>query len=232
MSSSNQVRVVIASPHKRNDKIREALKSKKNIDVFLIHNKNELTIETLSAYNPRYIFFPHWPWHVKKEIFENYECIIFHMTDLPFGRGGSPLQNLIVKGFEETKLSAIQCVDELDAGPIYAQRSLKLSGTAEEILSRTADIAIDMIVEIIKKKPEPQTQVGKPTIFKRRNQEDGDLSGLDNLKNVYDYIRMLDADGYPDAFINTRNLKFDFSDASYDGNDIIASVKISMREKK
>ena len=30
-----------------------------------------------------------------QEIHENYKCIIFHMTDLPFGRGGSPLQNLI-----------------------------------------------------------------------------------------------------------------------------------------
>ena len=41
------------------------------------------------------------------------------MTDLPFGRGGSPLQNLIVRGYKETMLSAIKCVGEVDAGPIY-----------------------------------------------------------------------------------------------------------------
>jgi len=37
-------------------------------------------------------------WIILKEIFENYEIILFHMTDLPYGRGGSPLQNLIVRG--------------------------------------------------------------------------------------------------------------------------------------
>ncbi len=32
-----------------------------------------------------------------REIFENWACVVFHMTDLPYGRGGSPLQNLIVR---------------------------------------------------------------------------------------------------------------------------------------
>ena len=35
------------------------------------------------------------------------------MTDLPYGRGGSPLQNLIIRGFESTKISAIEFKMEL-----------------------------------------------------------------------------------------------------------------------
>ena len=41
------------------------------------------------------------------------------MTDLPFGRGGSPLQNLIVRGFEETMTSAIKVTKGIDTGDIY-----------------------------------------------------------------------------------------------------------------
>jgi len=37
------------------------------------------------------------------------------MTDVPYGRGGSPLQNLIVRGHTETKLTALRCVRDLDA---------------------------------------------------------------------------------------------------------------------
>ena len=46
------------------------------------------------------------------------------MTDLPYGRGGSPLQNLIVRGHKHTMISAIKCVKELDAGPIYLKKPL------------------------------------------------------------------------------------------------------------
>ncbi|MGG3804445.1 hypothetical protein [Metabacillus fastidiosus] len=58
------------------------------------------------------------------------------MTDLPFGRGGSLLQNLIVRGIYETKISAIKCVKELDAGQIYVKESLFLYGNVKEIYLR------------------------------------------------------------------------------------------------
>lgn len=56
------------------------------------------------------------------------------MTDLPYGRGGSPLQNLIKRNIENTKISAIKVVKDLDAGDIYLKRDLNLNGTADEIL--------------------------------------------------------------------------------------------------
>ena len=57
------------------------------------------------------------------------------MTDLPYGRGGSPLQNLIIRGHKKTKISALRMVNELDAGPIYFKRSLSLNGNAQKIYS-------------------------------------------------------------------------------------------------
>ncbi len=34
---------------------------------------------------PRYVFFPHWSHIIPQDIYENFECVIFHMTDFPFG---------------------------------------------------------------------------------------------------------------------------------------------------
>jgi len=50
------------------------------------------------------------------------------MTDLPFGRGGSPLQNLIVRGFTHTKLSALRVEKGLDTGDIYLKEDLEQYG--------------------------------------------------------------------------------------------------------
>ena len=73
----------------------------------------------------RYIFFLHWSLRVPKKIYASYECVC-HMTDVPYGRGGTPLQNLILRGHSQTKLSALRMVDEMDAGPVYTKKSLSL----------------------------------------------------------------------------------------------------------
>src|SRR5882672_1131472 len=63
-----------------------------------IGTREELTADAVNALKPRYIFFLHWSWKVPEELVGNYECVCFHMTDVPYGRGGSPLQNLILRG--------------------------------------------------------------------------------------------------------------------------------------
>ena len=193
-------------------------------DFVLIENQSELS--------PRFVFFPHWSWIIPNEIYDSFECVLFHMTDLPFGRGGSPLQNLIVRGFENTKISALQVSEELDAGLIYLKKDLSLHGTAEEIFLRASDIIFEeMIPVILKEKPEPIAQSGKPTVFKRRCKEDGNLISLKDLKEIYNYIRMLDAEGYPPAFLETENFVFDFSRASLKADGIFADVFIREKEK-
>lgn len=57
------------------------------------------------------------------------ECVCFHMTDVPYGRGGSPLQNLIVRKHKKTKLTALKMTEEIDAGPVYCKRELSLDGS-------------------------------------------------------------------------------------------------------
>jgi methionyl-tRNA formyltransferase len=194
--------------------------------VSLIADKKNLNRNYLDGIGATTIFFPHWSYIIPSEIYENYECIIFHMTDLPFGRGGSPLQNLIVRGISETKISALRCVKEVDAGPIYMKRPLSLQGTAQDIYVRASAIIEDMIVSIIEKKPDPQDQTGEVVLFKRRKERDGSLSQLKTLEQVYDHIRMLDAEGYPNAFIETDKLHFEFKNASIKSDYILADVMI------
>jgi methionyl-tRNA formyltransferase len=197
---------------------------------YRIDNKEQFTAENVNKIEPAWIFIPHWSYKIKPEIFENYNCVVFHMTDLPFGRGGSPLQNLIVNGYESTKISALKVGEGIDTGDIYLKRPLSLSGTAEEIFVRASAIIEDMILEIINSKTAPEAQTGDVTVFRRRTPEESDISGLTDLKKVYDFIRMLDAEGYPNAYAEIGNFRFEFSSASFTGNNsILANVRITKK---
>ena len=65
----------------------------------LITTSEDLNV-VLKNFNPDYIF-PHWSNIVPSNITGKFDCVCFRTTDLPFGRGGSPLQNLIVRGVEK-----------------------------------------------------------------------------------------------------------------------------------
>jgi len=193
---------------------------------YLIQNKEELTLQNINNIKPRYIFFPHWSWIVPCEIVQSYVCVCFHMTDLPYGRGGSPLQNLIINGHKETKLTALKMTEELDAGPIFYKEKLSLSGTASEIFKSASDLTFDMIKKIVKNEPVPYEQEGKITYFKRRTPADSMLPNFTEIEKLFDFINMLDAKSYPKAFINHGNFKIEFEQASLN-NDGTLNAKVN-----
>lgn len=197
----------------------------------LITKKDDLCLDRLKELTPTYIFFPHWSWIIPEEVFLNFECVVFHMTDLPFGRGGSPLQNLIERGIYETKISALKVVKELDAGPIYLKEDLSLHGSAEEIFIRASDKIFEMIEYVATNQPMPQEQQGEVVGFKRRMPEQSKIPDTKSLTKVFDHIRMLDAEGYPPAFLETDHLRLEFSRASIKSGHILADVRVRIKLK-
>jgi methionyl-tRNA formyltransferase len=223
---------IILSEKEWNRNLISRLKNEhKDTNWLFINNKNDFNLDILSKQKIDKIFIPHWSYIIPKEIYSNYECIVFHMTDLPYGRGGSPLQNLIVRGHTETKVSAIRVVKELDAGSIYLKNDLSLAGSAEEIFVRANGIIERMISEIISKDLKPKEQEGDIVKFKRRKPEDSNVSNVEDLQKMYDYIRMLDAEGYPHAFLENSNLKLEFTNANYNTDDEIITAHVRIFKK-
>lgn len=233
MCLSFNKKLILASPFERHDKLVEAIREKlPKYEVIRIRSKTELSLLNLQSWQPNYIFFLHWSWLIPKAVYDRYDCVVFHMTDLPYGRGGSPLQNLIIRGHTETKLTAFQCVREIDAGPIYLKSEISLLGTAEEIMSRCSALMEEMILEIIQDHIVPVPQTGEVTLFNRRKPDESNLISLSEIKNVYDYIRMLDDDAYPKAFIESDFFHFEFSKAILHDESIEAKVVIKRKDTK
>lgn len=194
---------------------------------FLITDKHQLTLEFLRQKNPRYVFFPHWNWIVPKDILSEFECVCFHMTDVPYGRGGSPLQNLITRGHKETKLTALRMEDTLDTGPVYLKVDVELSGSAQIIFERASKHVFDLMAGIIRNQPSPVKQEGDIVEFQRRKPEQSEINSDMSIEGVYDHIRMLDAVTYPKAFVKIGGLRIEFENASLIGDQVVAAVKIS-----
>lgn len=192
----------------------------------LFTDKSELTFDRLKELNPRYIFFPHWSWLVPKTIVESFECVCFHSSDVPFGRGGSPIQNLIIRGIEKTKISALRMCQELDAGPVYLKYDLSLQGRAQDIFEHSAAIIATMIKDIITDEPSPVDQEGDIVVFKRRNGHENYLPTEGGLKHLYNHIRMLDAESYPASFIEHGHYTIAFTNAVLEDGFLKAIVTI------
>ena len=204
-------------------------KLKKNIFVF-----DKVNIIKIKRINPKIIFFIHWSKFIDKSIFEKYLCIQFHSSNLPKGRGGSPIQNQIMLNIKKTKISAFKVSERLDSGPICIQGDLSLQGNALDILSKMEAKSVQMIKKIIKTKNlKFKKQKGKPSFFKRRKPSESKINAYKTktINELYDFLRMLDAPGYPKAFIKLNKFKFSFNDIKIIKNKINAKVEITKNEE-
>lgn len=202
-----------------------------NNEIFLLNKINYSKIKKLK---PDIIFFIHWSKKIKKFIFDKYLCIQFHCSALPKGRGGSPIQNQILLNKKQTRLTAFKVTEKIDEGDICAQINLSLKGNLYEILSRIEKQSLNIIKKLLKKKKiKFSKQKGIPTYFKRRKSIDSKLkfNRIKNFKMLYDHIRMLDAEGYPAAYIQTNKFKIMFKNVKKSKKFLIANALIKKNEK-
>ena len=200
----------------------------KNLKKFiLIKTKKELNYKFLKKNKIKYIFFPHWSYKIPKIIYKNFECIIFHTGNLPNHRGGSPIQNLIIRGFKHSYLNALKAESKLDAGPIYIKKKISLAGSVDEIFLRISKKILIIIKYIIQNKPKPKKQKGKATYFKRLDRNSSMIdTKISSIEKLYDKIRMLDGKNYTNANLNINNFNLSFKKATKHTNKIYVSCVI------
>ena len=226
--TADRLPLLVLSSRPWNFTLADHLVSSLDRSVSLIKNPAELTLEAVEAINPQWIFVPHWSHLLPKSIWERWPTVIFHMTDLPFGRGGSPLQNLIYRGHKNTMLTALRCSAGMDTGDIYLKEPLSLLGSAEEIYLRANELIQIMIERIVIENPTPTPQKGDSVIFSRRCAEQSNLSNCQEgeISSWYDHIRMLDAEGYPHAFLDVNGMRLKFRRVTRRCDGLYADVLI------
>ena len=201
-----------------------------------------LSIDIVQSDKPDYIFFFHWSKYISQEIFENYNCISFHTSNLPNGRGGTPIQNQILDGIIKTKVNAIKTCQEIDAGDIFCSEEITLQGSLYDIWHIISNVSFLMIkkiintsltsirqTDLIRMTPIYQTDLTR-TLYKRNNNNVIPFDTEKNIEGIYRFIQMMDAEKYKNSYIDIGNFRLSFSRAGIKNDNIIADVLITKKE--
>ena len=88
-----------------------------------------------------------------------------------------------------------------------------------------------MIGEIATEQPEPIPQTGTPVVFPRRRPSESRLPRNGPPQAVYDHIRMLDAEGYPNAFLDYGDFRIEFREARLQDGKLEAHATFLVADK-
>ncbi|MDO5481249.1 MAG: formyltransferase family protein [Candidatus Saccharibacteria bacterium] len=98
-------------------------------------------------------------------LFEPTGILNIHPSLLPKYRGPSPIESAILNGDTTFGVSVMKLVKEMDAGPIYFQKSFTFNHSTEkpEIYHHLATVAATWLSKNLNNLPTPKPQSGTPT---------------------------------------------------------------------
>jgi len=161
----------------------------------------------IAKFKPDLLLFYGWSKIIPDNLVTKYNCLMLHPSPLPKYRGGSPLQNQIIRGETKSAVTIFLMDEGIDTGPIAKQKELDLSGTLNDIFEQISVIGLQLTLEIVREGLSVHEQdEEQATYFNRRKPHESEIS-IDELTNqsslyLYNKIRMLQ-DPYPNPFIKT-----------------------------
>ena len=101
---------------------------------------------------------------IREPLLSGYEMLNVHPSLLPRWRGAAPVERAIEAGDPQTGVSIMRPVAELDAGPVFAQRTEPIHADDDygSLSARLAELSGQLLVEVLEDRPpaEPQPQEG------------------------------------------------------------------------
>lgn len=135
----------------------------------------------------------------------NVHTLVVHESDLPAGKGWSPVTWQILEGKNRIPVTLIAAQDSVDSGDIYGQIFFELNGNEliDEIRAKQANATRRLIKDFVSQYPNvhgiPQT--GKESFYARRRPEDSRLDPEQSLEAQFNLLRVVDNERYPAWFV-------------------------------
>lgn len=140
-------------------------------------------------------------------------CLVIHESDLPKGRGWSPLTWQILEGKNRIPITLFEAAEDVDSGVIYAKDVMVFEGheLVSELRYCQAEKTIQLCQCFIDNYPavlkEAQKQSGESTFYLRRRPDDSRLNPDRSLAEQFDLLRVVDNVRYP-AFFEYRGHRY------------------------
>lgn len=149
-----------------------------------------------------------WSWILPKNMVESIDVLGLHPSDLPSFAGGSPIQNQILNGVNDTKMTLFRLNEKVDDGDILYKEPLSLLGHMEDIFENMIESSENIISRLVDDFPElvyqKQNKLPESENYRRVKPSQSRIT-LDDMANMntlelYDFIRCRE-DPYPNVYI-------------------------------
>lgn len=142
--------------------------------------------------------------------------LVVHASDLPKGRGWSPLTWQIIEGQNRIPVTLFEAAERVDSGAIYAQRWIEYQGheLIDELRAALAVATLDLCRWFVDSYPvsaeQARPQQGEESFYPRRRPGDSQLDATKPLAEQFDLLRVVDNQRYP-AFFECRGHRYRLS---------------------
>ncbi len=135
----------------------------------------------------------------------NKSNIVVHESDLPRGKGWSPVSWQVLEGKNEIPVTLFEASTGVDSGDIYFQENIQLKGDEllEEIKNKQGLVTNRLIQQYVKFYPEVsgRKQVGESTFYDKRTPKNSELDINKSIEEQFNLLRIVDNERYPAYFM-------------------------------
>jgi methionyl-tRNA formyltransferase len=146
-------------------------------------------------------------------LLQNTHNLVVHESELPKGRGWTPIAWLVEGGSNRIPLTMIEAEKRVDAGQVYLRSEVSLEG--HELVNEIRALVMGEIIEMCKRfvdcyeevVSKARGQEGEASYFPRRNRESSRLNPAMTIAEQFDKLRIVDNHNYP-AFFDYRGKRY------------------------
>ena len=141
----------------------------------------------------------------------NKNNLVIHESDLPRGKGWSPLTWQILEGKNTIPVTLSEATNEIDSGVIYSKKYIECNGgeLLAELKELQAKTTEQLVIEFVENHPKNLgiVQSGDVTYYSRRLPKDSMLDINKTIFEQFNLLRVCDNKRYP-AFFYLNNQKY------------------------
>lgn len=147
----------------------------------------------------------------EQNLSKNDHNLVVHESDLPLGKGFSPMAWQILEGNNHIPICLIEATSEVDAGPIWIKDEIVLNGSelCDEWRDTQGRKTVELCLQCVEQYEaiEPCPQQGSSSFYRRRTPSDSQLDPKKTLEEQFQLLRVVDNARYP-AFFSLNGKRY------------------------
>lgn len=136
--------------------------------------------------------------------------LVVHSSDLPQGKGFSPMTWQVLEGRKQIKTVLFEAVTDVDNGDIYLTEDMTFDGNelVNDLRRVQAAITKQLVMRFVHNYPKilksGRKQFGEESVYPKRSPKDSEMDPEKSISEQFNLLRVVDNEAYP-AFFRIGN---------------------------